>query len=362
VRFPVKRGFVSLTFIFITVGAVPMRPQPPSNRRRAFTLIELLVVIAIIAILIGLLLPAVQKVREAAARTKCQNNLHQLAIACHNYQGVNGQLPPAVLMRPGVNPTWGTGQNFGPNWLVMILPYIEQQNLYNVAATSVANYMTNGDASWRVVRSTQIKTLLCPSDTGADTPYSGVGGNWARGNYACNAGGIHGPLVGWLSTMNGASPTNDWGWGGLPTNLHGGGVMCINFAYKIENIPDGSSNTVMLGEVRIGSYLSANDPRGTWALGLPGASVICGQSSWDDTVPNTHEDNADDCEGCIDDPTHGMGAWPGCPYQQANARSRHIAGVMVSFADGSVRMVSNSTSQRVWWAMSMSDDGMVWND
>jgi len=103
------------------------RVRKPSG----FTLIELLVVIAIIAILIGLLVPAVQKVREAAARAQCQNNLKQLALACHNYHDVNKKLPPAVMFRKATGTPGNAtraASNFGPNWIVLILPFIEQGN------------------------------------------------------------------------------------------------------------------------------------------------------------------------------------------------------------------------------------------
>src|SRR3954452_17771302 len=111
-----------------------------SLRRRGFTLIELLVVIAIIAILIGLLLPAVQKIREAAARMSCGNNMKQIALAMHNYQDAVGQLPPSVLMTAQVGDISDYNQNFGPNWALLILPYLEQDNLLRTVSNSVRDY------------------------------------------------------------------------------------------------------------------------------------------------------------------------------------------------------------------------------
>ena len=102
------------------------------RRWRGFTLIELLVVIAIIAILIALLVPAVQKVREAAARMQCQNNMKQLALACHSYADVAGGLPPAIMMSSYNDDPYSN--QIGPNWAVHLLPYIEQENLYKQAA------------------------------------------------------------------------------------------------------------------------------------------------------------------------------------------------------------------------------------
>src|SRR5262249_22245031 len=132
-----------------------------AKRRNGFTLIELLVVIAIIAVLVSLLLPAAQRVREAANRTSCRNNLRQIAIAVHNYHDQNGCLPPDSL----VGRNWGTataGQNWGYanwSWLARILPYIEKGDLYREA--NIPTSTLDASQAWCAAA---VKTYLCPSD------------------------------------------------------------------------------------------------------------------------------------------------------------------------------------------------------
>src|SRR5258707_5829215 len=126
-----------------------------SSFRRGFTLIELLVVIAIIAVLIGLLLPAVQKVREAAARMQCQNNLKQIVLASHNYESTNGYLPP------GSGTLAPAPATSAPSTLALILPYVEQANLYNLFNFNVD---VNNTAVNAPARNQDVKIYLCPSD------------------------------------------------------------------------------------------------------------------------------------------------------------------------------------------------------
>ena len=327
--------------------------------RRAFTLIELLVVIAIIAILIGLLLPAVQKVREAAARTKCSNNLKQLAIACHTYNDVYNKLPPAVIMSaPSLtnainNYTSMEDPGVGPNWLVFLLPYIEQGPIYQQYSGSIMTHVPNGpaigDATWRNMRSFVIPTLVCPTETMNGVAWSGAGGNWARGNYAANAG-----PGSWTGSANGASAQWNYGRGG-------GGVMCINWGVSIAGLSgqDGTSNTVMINHVRVGTV--STDVRGTWAFGMVGASITAANAVGDCYTPNDTNSNSDDVLNCTDRPDIQMGCW-GSGYGQAQARAAHSGMVIAAMGDGSVRNIKSSITEATWYYMLSRDDGVAWSD
>jgi len=226
--------------------------------RRGFTLIELLVVIAIIAILIGLLLPAVQKVREAAARTQCSNNLKQLALACHNYESTNGKLPPGTM---GVLPKDGAFSFAAPcnGTMSYLLPFIEQEPLYkgifaadprlfDVNTTSTTGWWNNGTIF--SLAQTKVKTFLCPADGSSDNPTSGTmithyttansltfnggyypaptGNAFGKSNYTSCAGSIGAPNVNWYGQWYGAFTTRS-----------------IN---TLTYIQDGTANTVLVGE------------------------------------------------------------------------------------------------------------------
>ncbi len=200
-------------------------PPPSTGRRRGFTLIELLVVIAIIAILIGLLLPAVQKVRESAARTKCQNNLKQLGLGCHLYQDTYKKLPPGWL-------TTGVAEAPSPGWTwaTLIMPYIEQGNLYTSMGVDAKTPNGPNNAANSVgAMQTKVAIYRCPSDTMSDTnPLWSVtlpSGNVqaATNNYVCNRA-VFGP------------------------NRTTTGTTGIMDQLSIEGIRDGASNTILIGE------------------------------------------------------------------------------------------------------------------
>jgi prepilin-type N-terminal cleavage/methylation domain-containing protein/prepilin-type processing-associated H-X9-DG protein len=211
-----------------------MRSSPPGGRHWAFTLIELLVVIAIIAILIGLLLPAVQKVREAAARTQCQNNLKQLGLAMHNYHDSIGKFP---------YPRSGGGQN-RHTWAFLLLPYIEQNNTYQIFKTPIAgvnqtdgvNNFTSTDPQIVAARTAPVKIFLCPSrrTSGSQSLSPITTGSTVMGmdsDYAACAGDTKTvPTTGVFQLVN---------------SNHMDSVI------KITDIIDGTSNTFMIGEKHI---------------------------------------------------------------------------------------------------------------
>jgi prepilin-type N-terminal cleavage/methylation domain-containing protein/prepilin-type processing-associated H-X9-DG protein len=355
------------------------------QRRPAFTLIELLVVIAIIAILIGLLLPAVQKVREAAARMQCQNNLKQLGLGAHNYHDAYKKFPPASTVPYAQQNDQSNNDAllpFGPNWAVIILPFIEQDNLYKLANVSsypgispmphVVNFagapaLANVNTSWRVVVSQNVPVYQCPSDPNNQIPFNDPTlvpePNWARGNYAANAGfddfdHVNGGAT-WVDVQNG-SPL---------LGVVSSPVMSSNYGARIQAITDGSSNTILFNEIRAG--ISPLDLRGTWAMGFPGASITsAGRQIYNPTPNNSLGDSGvdgDEMQNCNKFWFAGIGSLQrmGCMNNpkkhnaSAIARSLHSGGVNACFCDGHVQMIADSISEYTWGLLNSKSDGRV---
>jgi prepilin-type N-terminal cleavage/methylation domain-containing protein/prepilin-type processing-associated H-X9-DG protein len=370
-----------------------MSPRPP-RPRQGFTLIELLVVIAIIAVLIGLLLPAIQKVREAANRVTCQNNLKQIGLALMNYESSYSKLPPASQMpycydfNNGISLKLFTksGQNpFGPNWAIIILPFIEQDALYQLS--NAAGYPgfspvpsdTSGatvvklhfNLTWMSIGGQKVKTYLCPSDPNNSNPYldpntGPIGGpatGWARGNYGVTAGYED------YDHVNGGA-TYKTSMAGIPqqNGMVSSPVMACNYGAKLGEITDGTSNTMMVGELRAG--LSAVDPRGVWALGFPGSSIVnAGRATYNPTPNNllggVSADGGDELQNgklyCSPATAAlGMGCTTsGTDMTSAMARSMHTGGVNSCFCDGSVHFIQNSISQLTFVELLSKADGKV---
>jgi prepilin-type N-terminal cleavage/methylation domain-containing protein/prepilin-type processing-associated H-X9-DG protein len=271
-------------------------------RRRGFTLIELLVVIAIIAVLIGLLLPAVQKVREAAAMTQCKNNLHQLALACMNYESANGSFPAGSVFRRGPPRNLF---DYYETWSISILPYVEQDNLFKLWDVNTPNAIPDAqNPRMAQLRQTQLKVYTCPSDPTAFSPmHPGSGPAGENGypiplcmpsNYRANAGTTYGGVDGfrsgtpsdtggdanWDDDSNNGGPFGfsseaAWlfkmkpGWRGI---MHGVDTRAAMGPVRITDIKDGTTNTLMIGEYATSTQL---DRRTYWAYAYTSYNLSC---------------------------------------------------------------------------------------
>jgi prepilin-type processing-associated H-X9-DG protein len=287
----------------------------------------------IVAVLIGLLLPAVQKVREASNRTKCQNNLKQLGLACHTYHETYNALPPGTAA--SVIGTDGADSADRRVWPLYLLPYVEQTSVWGAleafrlsGGPMHAMYVIPGKEHKVVV-----PVWVCPSDPNGPKTVTRSADQGVHGNYAGCAGS---------TAFNG---TTDGG-----TNLNGifYSASCVNVAY----IRDGSSNTLLLSEILVSpDTTAAHDTRGRyWNNAKTGAAFFSTQAR-----PNTQQ--SDRLFHCVSIPTAPCDA--GADNQVGYARSRHTDGVNAVLADGSVRAVSNEVDPTAWLNLGTRSGGEV---
>jgi prepilin-type N-terminal cleavage/methylation domain-containing protein len=293
------------------------------RRRYAFTLIEMLVVISIIAILVALLLPAVQQAREAARRTQCKNNLVQLTIGLHNYQASFNCLPPGVVNESG--PIQNVEEGYHMSWLVQTLPMLDQGPLFRQIDFSQGAYDVNNST----VRSTQLPTFMCPSDFGQKN------GGVFISNYAGVTGGEN-----------------------VPVDTNNSGLFFLNSSISSKQIRDGASNTIMIGERR------SDDTPGTdlgWMSGtsatLRNTGVTINSSagwSWNSAQ------NAAGYETGIDESQQSDS--PGPDDATGGFSSRHVGGSQVGLADGSVRFISENIGVKVYQNLGNREDGEMMDE
>jgi prepilin-type N-terminal cleavage/methylation domain-containing protein/prepilin-type processing-associated H-X9-DG protein len=310
--------------------------------RRAFTLIELLVVIAVIAVLLGLLLSAVQMARQAAARIQCANNLKQLALAMHQYHDTRDRFPPGLVV---VDTSRG-GYCGGTNLWVEILPYLEQDNLkVKWDYTDYRNNLAGGNSATSAV---VLKVLICPSDALPPIPvcsypvYDWGNGTFAIGSYGGNGGTLS--FDGWDTAP---PPSCD-------------GLFFKNSQVRMAYVTDGLSNTFLLGERYHGdaafdSLTAAIDPGmgPLWNWGAWSSAAFVWGSQADVLLSTPVRINYQVPPGS------GSADWSWEGYRLNAYGSGHSHGANFAFADGSVRFVSDSISLSALQALSTRAGGEV---
>jgi len=311
--------------------------------RTGFTLIELLVVIAIIAILVALLLPAVQQAREAARRSQCKNNLKQLGLALHNYHDTHRVFPSGYIAdvnHPDRDPDTFDGPQ-GWAWGTMILPFLEQGNVYDALQTNLPSWHANNAVAVRSI----LPVFLCPSATGTDAPIEvrnesdDLIATFGRSTYVANVG-------------------HDEPWGYTATNhaQYANGPFFRNSKIATRDITDGLSNTVFLGE----HTPLVSDK--TWVAVPPGATVCANNPARFAPL-----DIECDAAATLVLVHSGPSAFEGDVIHPPNdpsvhvcqMYSQHTGGAHVLLGDGSVRFVSQNISVIIWAALSSRNGGEV---